>query len=1138
MNITVHKYYLIIYIIFLTFIIHGQKEHYSPIFKTLLVKQDTIKVDSFSINPRTFKIYQLNSSEYKKENYQLIPSEGKVIFYQPTNDSLRFYYHRFILNLEKKYQIHPLTLNHQLNHNYHPPISISNKSNPVDFFDGTDLNKTGSISRGLMVGNNQDFSLNSNLNLQLSGNINPEIKILASVTDNNIPIQPQGNTQQLQDFDQIFIQVFGKKWKLTTGDFWIKNHNSYFLKYHKRGQGILLNHKINKQNGYEILTENSVSISKGKFARNVIQGIEGSQGPYRLTGSENESYIIILSGTERIYIDGKLLERGQNNDYTIDYNTAEVTFTGNMLITKDKRIIIEFQYSDKNYARSLMQSSTFFKKENKSFFISVYGEQDSKNQPLQQDFDLYDRANMEQIGDEIDMAISSGIDSTNYNESINMYDKFSIHNNLAHFQLTFSDVGQGNGNYIIKEYNAMGKVYEWVAPDTIDFVGVISNGNYSPVKKLVTPKKRQVISAGGETTWKNKILNFELSSSNMDLNTFSQLDKEDNIGFAGITKLKVKNQLNENWTAYQKYSIEAVSKSYKRIERFREVEFERNWNIQQLASIDDQLISKANIELINKDNGSMSYGISSFIIKNDFSGYKNNINVKWKKIIHGDIKGSLLSSKGYTDTYFMRHKSNIFLPIKKIKLGFKDIHELNEFSFEDTLTNNSYRFYDWKVYAENNDTNKNKIQFYYQERYDWFNNNNTLKKATHIISPGVNFNLNQNKYFKANYNLAYRSLTISDTILTSIAPENSLTSRFNYQLKLFNGGIYTNSFMEIGSGLELQKEFIYLEVAAGQGVYTWNDYNENGVKELNEFEIALFSDQATYIKVYTPNNNYIKIYSFQYNQNININPKKIFDKEKIIGRLLNKLYNQTAINTHKKTNEFSLESLINPFIDADNPIIEQMSNSIRNSLFFNRSSPKYSIEYVSQLFANKNLLINGTDFRSNKTDQLKIRWNINKFFMYNTELSNELKTNNSTYAINRNYHINQQEIVNKIAYQPNTLFRLTINGRYTEKHNAIELGSETAYVTDIGIEVRRSKRNKAVINSEFHLVKINYNGQANSSIGFEMLEGLQPGSNLTWKIGFQKNMANNVQLSLNYNGRKTENNNAIHTGGVQLRAFF
>ena len=53
-----------------------------------------------------------------------------------------------------------------------------------------------------------------------------------------------------------------------------------------------------------------------------------------------------------------------------------------------------------------------------------------------------------------------------------------------------------------------------------------------------------------------------------------------------------------------------------------------------------------------------------------------------------------------------------------------------------------------------------------------------------------------------------------------------------------------------------------------------------------------------------------------------------------------------------------------------------------------------------------------------------------------------------------------------------------------------------------------------------------------------MLEGLQPGSNVTWKISFQKKMSNNIQFSVSYNGRKSEENRAIHTVNMQMRAFF
>ena len=1124
-----------------------QSFDYESLFSKKYVGKDTIVIDTFSVNPRTFQILN-NNKESVSLDYKLLPYKGLVVFLDIPYDTLIFNYHPLLIDFSKKYYKHSISLNRTIEQKqYHPSLNIINTVNSNNLFQGTKLNRTGSISRGLMVGNNQDFSLNSNLNLQLSGMISPTMKILASVTDDNIPIQPQGNTQQLQDFDKVFIEVSDQKWKLTAGDFWIKNKDSYFLKYHKRGQGIHLKNKIIGNNNIEIDVENSASISKGKFGRNVIQGIEGNQGPYRLYGNENESFIIILSGTENVYIDGVLLKRGQNNDYIIDYNTSEVSFTANTLINKDKRIIVEFQYSDKNYARSLLQSSTTIKKNNSSFYIHGYGEQDSKNQPLQLDFDLLDRQTLENIGDNIDLAIGSGIDSVDFNQATNLYQKidslgyevyqYSTNEQEAVYTITFSNVGQGNGNYKIKENNALGKVFEWIAPDTISFGSIIKNGDYSPIKKLVTPKKRQIISVGGKTIWNGNSLSYELSTSNMDLNTFSAINNEDNIGFAGLVNFENKNTLKEKWELNQQYRIESISKDYRRIERFREVEFERNWNIQNLITTKDQLLSSAKINLKHLENGLFQYQLNSYFIKDEFNGYKNDFKIKWNKKVNLNFDGSLMNSDGQFNTSFLRHKTDLFIPIKGFKLGFKDINENNQFFIADTLNNNSYRFYDWKVYIENYDSTKNRIQFFYQERYDWFKDRSILKKATKAISPGLMVGISSRKNFNLNYSLAYRMLQ-SDSSLTNILPENSLASRLNYNLKLLKGGINTNSFLEIGSGLELQKEFIYIEVPAGQGVYTWNDYNDNGIKELNEFEIAAFSDQATYIRVFTPNNNYVKIYSFQYNQNLNIDFKRIIDGKTMVEKFLNKFYNQTAVNTHKKTNDLDLQTLLNPLVNADNPIIQQMSNSLRNSLFFNRSSSKYSVELVTQLFANKNLLINGTDFISTNKDQIKFRWNMNKSFMLNSQLTKEIKKNSSTYMTNRNYDIENMEINNRISFQPNTLFRIAINGRYSEKRNSIEYGNEKAFINDIGLELRRSKRDKGLLNGELHLVNINYNGESSSTIGFEMLEGLQLGKNITWKLGFQKNMSNNIQISINYNGRKSEENRAIHTGSMQMRAFF
>ncbi|MFT6244865.1 MAG: hypothetical protein ACJAXI_001634, partial [Crocinitomicaceae bacterium] len=380
-----------------------------------------IKLDTLSIYPGSFSIKCKSGKPLEESAYDLNFARSELKIRYICDDSLIVKYRVFPMDLSKVYALRDTSAIYNRTKGDRDNYLITSARSQGDLFGGTGLNKSGSISRGVSFGNNQDLGVNSTLNLELSGQIAPNLKLLASVSDDNLPIQPDGNTNKLREFDQVFIQVYNDRFKMIAGDFWLYKPDGYFMKYKKRAQGLTVNYQWTDDTTKVWKSQFSGALSRGKFQRQIIQGVEGNQGPYRLVGAENEPFIIVLSGTEKVFIDGKQMERGQEYDYVINYNTSEVTFTSRNQITKDSRIVIEFQYSDQNYARSLVQTSTVYETKKMKFWINGYSEQDAKNQSLQQELSISQKQLLAEIGDTLSLARTSSIDSVGFFENQNLY---------------------------------------------------------------------------------------------------------------------------------------------------------------------------------------------------------------------------------------------------------------------------------------------------------------------------------------------------------------------------------------------------------------------------------------------------------------------------------------------------------------------------------------------------------------------------------------------------------------------------------------------------------------------------------------------------------------------------------------------
>ncbi|QQR84799.1 MAG: hypothetical protein IPJ76_09195 [Flavobacteriales bacterium] len=1133
--------------------------------RVLVPTNDTLRLDTVSVAPGTFRLARAGQ-ELGAEAYTMDPYSALLFWHGDTSsaDTLIATYRALPLSftaprMQKDEQRMLAAQEDRTDPFRYQPPRVNE-----DPLGSTALNRSGSISRGVLFGNNQDLSVNSTLNLELGGRLSDNINVLASITDNNIPIQAGGNTLELQDFDQTFIKLFGNEkleagaggWELIAGDFVLQRPKAYFLTYLKKTKGITGTTTYTLGKNVRSETGASAAISKGKFARTIVQGLEGVQGPYRLRGDEGESFIVVLSGTERVYVDGQLMTRGQENDYVIDYNTAELTFTAVRPITKDRRITVEFQYSDRNYTRSLVRVGHESVMGKTTVRLNAYSEQDHRNQPLQQVLSDSDKEVLALAGDDPLQAVVPGADSVAFSADLVLYRQvdslgytpvyvFSNDQSVAYWQLSFSNVGAGKGDYVQSDFTPNGRVFKWVPPDTVNGV-IVRQGDHMPLKALIAPKTKQVVTLGVEQHFGTASkAAAEVAYSNYDRNTFSSVGDGNDEGLAAMVSAEHGIPLglaDSTLRVVVGVNAEALSSEFSIIDRYRPAEFERNWNAQSVLLNEDQLLAGANAGMSGRELGDWRYGFSTFQVRDRFNGVKHDVVAdlhpgKWA--LRGT--GSWLTTSAPQRSDFIRHKATLQRNMRWFTIGVQDEHEDNRFrrTGTDSLAVGSYRFFDITGFLQSNDTAKVKWRVSVGQRTDDALRNNDLKRSTEATTYAAQLDLSRNPRNRLQTAVNYRQLRIVDSTLTAQRPEDTWLARVDHDLTAWRGAVVTDVFYEFGSGLEQKRSFVYVEVPAGQGIYVWIDYNGDGIKDLNEFELANFGYEANYIRVFTQTNEFVRTYSSQLSASIDVRPATVWSDKDGVRKFLARFSDLASLRADRKTADNDLAAALDPFTtDPTDTSLLAYSSSLRNTLFFNRTSRAWGIDHTVQSDRTRSLLVSGYEGRSHEVQQLRLRINASTRWMVDIESEVGRTANGSDVLGGRNFNVFRQGVKPRITWQPGTQFRAALAYKRTEKNNALEFGNERALLQDLGLEIKWNTAGKGTVQANGNLVEISYDGIVDSSLGNEMLSGLKPGTNVTWNITVQRRLSSNLQVDLTYNGRKSEGINTIHVGGAQVRAFF
>ena len=748
-------------------------------------------------------------------------------------------------------------------------------STPKQKYDAsTNLNISGSKSFALSLGNQQDMDLDQSLYLQVDGELSRNVFIKAQLSDNTTPISTEGTTKKLSEFDKMFIKVYSGNYSLQFGDFFARFDDTYYANYDYKLEGVTF-----QWNGPQKIN-GSAAVSNGDFKSYSFYGTEGIQGPYFLPG-RNSSNVRVLSGTEKIYLNGTLLTRGE--DYFIDYNEGSITFQNNNIITKESYIIADYEYTAEEYRSNFYLGSGSVGLFDKAVDISlkILSNNDDKDNPLNFTLTDEEREILKNAGNDPDKARISGVDSVavgqgNYilEESHYVYVGFD---STGNYLVSFSYVGAGEGSYNKSGYIS----YEYVGE---------GNGEYIPEIQLPFPEKRTNVDLRAKVILGKLEFISEGMFTNFDQNSFSRIDDDHNNGFAHYHSLNLNVPILSAGKVQTSAYYQAHDKYFHSLARVKSAET-------QYQTSD---FTEADTVDVSEYGGSLEISFPKWIT-NKVRLYDKNM----KEIAHQQTFSNTFSYIQNPTLFFLpsinytfsriREKNETFSGTAQEKLlqrihaldgtykigfmavnaGFTDRKFTNEGALDFGFSNVKY-FYRFSTALWNTEVKlEYEQEFVDSLKIDWFD----FKKA-HLYKIGVNYykgttNFKADYSHRSNHYLTGESNSNFDLLNSQLSfnfLNNSISNRLNY--KIGNLEMYPKV-----------KELIY--VGDGEGLYdSLGFYQEDGDYD---YEITI---------VGTPQ----PITELQMNWNVQINPARaIIEKEKGLNNILDKIVFTSDIAIQEKS---------------------------------------------------------------------------------------------------------------------------------------------------------------------------------------------------------------------------------------------
>jgi hypothetical protein len=395
------------------------------------------------------------------------------------------------------------------------------------------LRVSGSKTVQVSSGSRREMTVDQNLRLNIAGQLTPEIAVRAMLSDDNLPVVPEGNTEELKDIDKVSVEITAPDWKATLGDLVVQRQGTAFGDVRRKLQGLDVRVAAG-QGGVEAVA----GAPRGTYRSLQFQGQEANQGPYRLAGGEGGANLFLVAGSERVRLDGEPMVRGADRDYVVDYVLGTITFTYRRLITAESLIAVEYEQGEGPYSRTALGAGADGALRLPTggpaahWRARVYREKDDPSRLRTGDLAAGDQAALAAAGDDAALAVAPGATAVAagagaYTVQVTGADTVYVHApEGGDWDVVFFYAGSGAGDYTLDHLTAAGqRVFLHVGAGL---------GSWRVGRQLARPGSHSLATFGLDLGDPARTgLTAEWDASQVDANLLSTRDDGDNAGTAG-----------------------------------------------------------------------------------------------------------------------------------------------------------------------------------------------------------------------------------------------------------------------------------------------------------------------------------------------------------------------------------------------------------------------------------------------------------------------------------------------------------------------------------------------------------------------------------------------------------------------------